>query len=134
MRSVLGAVTGSVFKVRQLISLPVQYVLDRLSDTSLIPQISFAAFFSPRRRVMQPTSILAQLSSRVGLERGQARSGFSEPRQTITWTWFVLTFSACKCHLRSSQVWRMACSNDLRCSASRITGLPSSVTGLPSSA
>jgi hypothetical protein len=68
-----------VIKLRRLVSLSVEYIVNRLCDAALVPQVSLAALLGPRSRVPTPTPVLAHLFSRVGFECGQRALGFSRP-------------------------------------------------------
>ena len=95
----------------------------------LIPEASLTPLFRPWAVLVSPTTILPHLSGGVCLEAMRARSGFISPIETTAWTWFVLTLTACKCHLRMVQVSRRAASIDWRCDASNVTGSPSRTCG-----
>jgi hypothetical protein len=59
----------SIIKVRRVISLTVQYVVDCSGNALFIPQPSLATFICPGAERVTPQTILSQLPGRVRLER-----------------------------------------------------------------
>src|SRR5687767_1396394 len=115
MRSVPRAVaTGSVVKVRQIISLSIYHVHHSFCDTLFSPQVSLTPFFGPRTRLPLPSSILAHLSGRICLERTQSAFGLDRPDGDDYVYVISSDVKSIKCHVRSRQVSRMAFSTDLR--------------------
>src|SRR6267378_4202119 len=77
MRSVPPCGSGwvSIIKVRQVISLSVQYIVDCSFNASFVPQPPLATFVCPRTESMRPKTILSQLPGRVRLKGIEYKSG-----------------------------------------------------------
>src|SRR5947207_2181146 len=70
MRSVPGAIANGLsgIKVRHLVSLSVEHVINSTSNALLVPEISFTAFLRPWAVFVRPLPINSQLTSGICFE------------------------------------------------------------------
>jgi hypothetical protein len=88
MRSVPPRGSGwvSIVKVRQVIALPVQYIVNSSFNASVVPQPPPAAFVCPRAERMRPKPILPQLPGAFALRALSTSPGFLLLADTTVWT------------------------------------------------
>ena len=101
MRSVPRAVATGSIKFGQLISLPIEHILNRLRYAALVPQVSLTSF-------LRPGTLFQHSSWRIclvafALNALRARSGRIDPIETTMCMWLVLTLRAYKCHFQKSK-------------------------------